>query len=427
MTATAAVRAALLAVPLLLAAPPSLSAQEAPVPAAAKEEGKPADVEALRKELEATYLQVRQDFHALRGEKAPEHIAKLAEALRAAAEGSQGGFLPDSEIPAVWTKAGLLGPVTAERLARRYTEEAAAGGGDAPAVLARAARLVFPEEKMEDNWDKHFLDLDVVARWAKASGGAAAGGAPGAAAASGAPDPADMVLVPKGEFHVPENRGRGWPDPGQKAEKRTVKAFYMDRTEVSCAAYGAFLGTVKDAKLKERILPSEWSLGEKGAVVMPAGAGNLPVTGIPYEGAAAFAQHHGKRLPTEDEWERAARGNLGWLYPWGNEWVAGAAVVGGAPGPAPVGTTGGDKSTFGVLDLCGNVSEICATFPDGKTIKGIPKATDQVVRRGGNFKEAADEAANDWRFLTGPVSRSDLIGFRCAMDERDYERKYGKK
>ncbi|MCK6480464.1 MAG: formylglycine-generating enzyme family protein [Planctomycetes bacterium] len=419
----------LLGLGLLCPLPPASALEGEPAPAPAAGEGKGEGLEELRKEMEGTYLEVQRDFEALRGEKAAEHVARLAGAVAKAAAGAEGGRVPDAALPGLWTGAGLLGPVVAERLASCYAAEAAAGGEPA-AVIARAVLLVFPEPTMADNWDRHFLDLDVVKRWRAASGPPAkpdpADPAAGPAAGPAAPDPSDMVLVPRGDLLVPEGRGRGWPDPGQKAEKRTVRAFYLDRTEVTGAAYLAFLEAMKDGKLRERILPTGWTHGEKGAVKMPEGAGPLPVTGVPYEGAAAFAAFHGKRLPTEDEWERAARGAGNTKFPWGPEWVEGNAVVGGRPGPAPAGSTPGDRSSFGILDLCGNVSEFCATYADGKPVKGTPRATDQVVRRGGNYAEKAEEAANDWRWAVGPV-RNELVGFRCAMDERDYERKFGRK
>jgi formylglycine-generating enzyme required for sulfatase activity len=236
-----------------------------------------------------------------------------------------------------------------------------------------------------------------------------------------------MVLVPKGELAIPDHRGRGWPNLDQKADRRPVRAFYMDRTEVSCAAYAAFLREVRDAKLRERILPTGWKLDEHGAPEIGPGMGALPVAGVPYEGAAAFAASLGKRLPTEDEWERAARGNDGLRFPWGAEWVDGHAVADGRPAPMPVGSVAGDVSPFGIRDLCGNVSELCATLPDGRPIKGIPKADAQVVRRGGNFRDPPEEAANDWRYVIGAAARSEFVGFRCAMDEREFEKRYGKK
>lgn len=412
------------------------AAQDLPPPA----EGKP-DLAALKKELEETYLQIQRDFESLTGEKAAPTIRSLETAVGEESKSRSGGTVRTEEFPGVWTSRGLLGPVVAGRLAARLPEATAKAaeekaGGQAPLLseaLRLAVKLVFPEASMADNWDRHFVDLDVVQRWAKARGSAAGGPGPEKAPEPGkspppaGPDPADMVLVPKGELLVPEDRGRGWPNLGQKAERRTVKPFYLDRTEVTGAAYAAFLREVKDAKLRERILPSGWKADEKGAPVLPEGTASLPVAGIPYEGAAAFAASLGKRLPTEDEWERAARGNQGLKYPWGNEWVEGNAAAGGRPGPAPAGTTAADRSPFGILDMVGNVSELCATYPDGKPVKGLPKATEQVVRRGGNFKEPGDEAAGDWRYVIGPTARSELVGFRCAMDEKDYERRYGKR
>jgi hypothetical protein len=390
------------------------------------------------------YLRVERDFDALTGETSARTLAELArvveEAERTRGEAAAGA------IPGLWMEEGLLGPEVAVRLAARRAEAAAkarAGGRTATAaeVLAAAARLVFPEATMADNWDRHFLDLDVVRRWVKAKEGSAPpppsapppdGDAPGpegegAAPPPAIPDPSDMVPVPKGELAVPEHRGRGWPDPNQRAERRAVRGFYIDRTEVTCGAYAAFLRGLRDTRLRDRLLPTGWKVDEKGEIPLPPAQVLLPVSGVPYEGAAAFAASLGKRLPTEDEWERAARGDGDLRYPGGNDWVDGRAVVGGRPAPVPVGTTPGDVSPYGVLDLCGNLSEFCASHPDGKPVKGIPKATDQVVLRGGNFRDSPDEAAHDWRYVIGGTSRSEKVGFRCAMDERDFDRRYGRK
>ncbi len=430
--------AALLAVALALPPAASLAlAGDAPAAAAQDPASTDKDLEALKKAIEDAYLEVQRDFTALLGEKSAEARPGIARAASESLAASAGKPADEAwaAVAESWIAGKALGPIVARRLAAAL-RKAAGNAPDPEAVLAAleaAARTVFPEATMDVNWDKHFLDLEVVQRWAKAKAAAAAapgkngGGAAAPLAAEPLPDPAEMVAVPKGDLLVPDQRGRGWPDLGQKAEKRTVKAFYLDRTEVSCASYAAFLRGLKDAKLRDRVLPSGWKLDEKGAPVLPEGAARLPVTSIPYEGAAAFAASLGKRLPTEDEWERAARGDRGWKFPWGAEWAEGNAVAGGKPGPAPVGSTAADRSPFGALDLCGNVSEICATHANGKPIKGLPKPTEQVVRRGGNFKEPAEEASNDWRYVIGPTARADYVGFRCAMDEKDYLRVYGKK
>lgn len=432
-----ALAAALAAAPVLLPGPaPALDGDP---PVAAQD---PAELASLKKALEDTYLEVQRDFGTLLGEGAAARRADLGRAAADALSRTSGKPADETwaSVVEAWTSSKALGPIVAGRLAAALRRAA----GDAPAAdavtatLEGAARVVFPEASMADNWDKHFLDLEIVQRYSRAAAAAKAPGKePGAGAVPGGPtpppaealpDPADMVLVPRGDLLVPDQRGRGWSDPSQKAEKRNVRAFYLDRHEVTCASYAAFLRGLKDAKLRERILPSGWKPDDKGVLAgPPEGTARLPVTSIPYEGAAAFAASLGKRLPTEDEWERAARGNQGWKFPWGAEWADGNAVVGGKDGPAAVGITAGDRSPFGAMDLCGNVSEVCATLANGKAIKALPKATDQVVRRGGNFKEPAEESANDWRYVIGPTARSPLVGFRCAMDERDYERVYGRK
>ncbi len=386
----------------------------------------------LKKELEDTYLQIQRDFDLLTGPKAAETVAALEAAVAEEARARAGAPLGTEEFPSLWTKRRILGPVVAGRLAARVPEATVKAteekGGEASTLgdaLRIAVKQVFPEATMADNWDRHFLDLDVVRRWARAKGAPPAGTEIGRAAST--PDPADMVAVPKGELPIPEQRGRGWPHAGQKAEKRVVRAFYIDRTEVTGAAYAAFLRDVKSVKVREKLLPLGWKLDEKGAPSLPEGASALPVCGVTYEGAKSFAESLGKRLPTEDEWERAARGNAGLRYPWGPEFTEGSAVVGGKPGPVAAGSTPGDRSPFGAMDMAGNVSELCATHPDGKPVKGLPPATEQVVIRGGNFKDPADEAANDWRYVIGPSARSEKVGFRCAMDEKEFEKRHGKK
>lgn len=438
---------AILALPALLAiaGPGRVRAEEPPPapppspPPAAPAAQESEEVRALRKEMEESFLRVERDFSVLTGPKAAETLAALAKAVDAAAA-EAGGTLPRERVPEVWIQAKVLGPEVAPRLHERQSALAAkpdAAGNPRPyaETLADAVRLVFPEATAADNWDRHFRDLDVVRRWSQSSGAGRTPAPPGedekpappAAPPESAPDPSDMVLVPKGDLAIPEHRGRGWPNLDQKADRRPVRAFYIDRTEVSCAAYAAFLRDVRDAKQRDRILPTGWRLDEQGDPVLPPGAAPLPVAGVPYEGAAAFAASHGKRLPTEDEWERAARGNDGLRFPWGADWVDGHAVAGGRPGPAAVGTAPGDVSPFGARDLCGNVSELCATLADGKPIKGLPKADAQVVRRGGNFRDPAEEAANDWRYVIGAAARSEFVGFRCAMDEKEFEKRYGKK
>lgn len=108
--------------------------------------------------------------------------------------------------------------------------------------------------------------------------------------------PAGMVYVPGGECLL----GTDDPDDGEDnpARRVFVPSFAIDRMEVTNADYKRF----------------------KPGHEFPAGEENLPVTNVLYDEAAAYAKWAGKRLPTEDEWEKAARGTNGRIYPWGNEW-----------------------------------------------------------------------------------------------------------
>ncbi|MHC4922942.1 MAG: formylglycine-generating enzyme family protein [Planctomycetota bacterium] len=424
-------RVLLLAGALLI--PVSAPAQDAGA-APATDDGA-TDLDSLRQQMEDLYLQVERDFKSLAGKKSADRLKELAASARTASQNADKDADAWAAAATAWVEGKLLGSIVAKRLADS-ARAATDGEMDTEAltdVLGAAVAAVFPEKTMDGNWDKAFQDLPIVSKWRAASGleplpdsGKGTGDTAGGKAV--VLDPSDMVLVPRGKLAIPEGRGRGWPVLGQKAEKRTVRAFYIDRTEVTCAAYADFLGKVKRKKDRERWTPKGWKVGEDGVPLVPEGRALFPVTGITYDGAAAFADHHDKRLPREDEWERAARGDEGRLYPWGDAWKDGAAVAGGVEGPKAVGTAADDVSPYGAMDMAGNVSEVCATYVDGKPVKGKVKDTDQLVRRGGNFQDSVEDATNDYRYATGPSSmaRTDRVGFRCVMDERAYKRRFKK-
>jgi hypothetical protein len=118
-------------------------------------------------------------------------------------------------------------------------------------------------------------------------------------------DGAPMVLVPAGEFIMGSNDG----DADEKPERRvTLEAFYIDKFEVSTRLYAAFI------QATSRSQPEDWS--KQVALV---GSGDRPVVNVTWHDADAYCRHYGKCLPTEQEWEKAARGTDGREYPWGNE------------------------------------------------------------------------------------------------------------
>jgi len=218
------------------------------------------------------------------------------------------------------------------------------------------------------------------------------------------PRPAGMVLVDGEKFLMGSNDGDADSKPMHMV---AVKSFLLDMYEVTREEYKKFVDNGHTA-------PKSWVNG-----TYPLGTGKRPVTGISWEEAAAFAEWAGKRLPTEQEWEFAARGKGAFLYPWGNTWKPGCANAdeeGAArKGLADVG--GHDcASPFGVKDLIGNAWEWTASdwipYPGGRLAN--PTAGGEKVIRGGSWESPRNYATSVYR--SGYKGPGDQTGFRCAKD-----------
>ena len=219
-------------------------------------------------------------------------------------------------------------------------------------------------------------------------------------------------------------------DNGEENERPshlvTVKPFFIDQTEVTNEQYQKFVDATGHAA------PPIW----QGAN-FPAGEEKLPVTDVTWEDARAYAEWAGKRLPTEEEWEFAARGAEGRLYPWGNELQPNTANVNETKKGKlmPVGQYPLGASAFGALDMSGNAWEWTGSeyqpYPGGNPPAPPEGYLNLKVLRGGAYESLAKQATatlrrawpatrNDWPDATVLPDRKainyTLIGFRCVKD-----------
>ncbi len=260
--------------------------------------------------------------------------------------------------------------------------------------------------------------------------------------------PAGMVRVAGGPFPLGvQYTGLKALTPSSSPQHVVpLQSYCMDTREVTNAEFAAFVaagGYAKDeywtdspGVSREAFVDSTGKPGPRywANGTFPAGSGDLPVAGVSWYEAAAYARWAGKRLPTEAEWECAgcgvpaaagasgANGAAAYTkqsFPWGNDFVAGRANLadGGKGAPAAVGTWPGDKSPAGCYDMAGNVREwtssAYAPYPNSEC-QDPSLSTGLVVVRGRSYADSQIGAELTSRRGTDKKERDARIGFRCA-------------
>jgi serine/threonine-protein kinase len=217
--------------------------------------------------------------------------------------------------------------------------------------------------------------------------------------------PPGMVLVPAGRFIMGNNAS---DDEAEKPEREvSLKAYYIDQYEVTNEEYYKFLQETK------RAAPPGWSSGK-----YPEGKEKYPVVNVAWSDAVEYARWAGKRLPTEEEWEYAARGTDKRLYPWGNDFDSDKVISkeSGRDAAMMVGSFLAGRSQFGVLDMVGNVAEWTGSdyrsYPNSRAnpLPGFKSV------RGCSFRCDRTQLVLTRRYAEPADSRRPSLGFRCAKD-----------
>ncbi len=246
--------------------------------------------------------------------------------------------------------------------------------------------------------------------------------------------PAGMVLIPAGEFEMGSNSGAANERPVHTVY---VDAFYIDTHEVTNAQYKAFVDT--NPEWQKENIPEEFHDGVYLRLwegnTYPTGKADHPVIYVSWYAAMAYAQWAGKRLPTEAEWEKAARGGLsGKAYPWGDSYDATRANYARYHN-APIAVGQYPPNGYGLYDMAGNISEWCLDEydPDFYTTspRENPLPDGTIEETLNNFKEVKDKDrvlrggcwSDNGLFLTvirrdwGPQHYTSVFrGFRCVKD-----------
>ena len=229
-------------------------------------------------------------------------------------------------------------------------------------------------------------------------------------------DAREMILIPEGVFTRGSDSGGFDEKPQQEIY---LDAFYVDKYEVTVESYNKF---IRAANYIEPAVP--FFQGDHTVLQTPG----FPVVGVSLLDAVNFCKWAGKRLLTEAEWEKAARGTHGLVYPWGNKILPKRTnLAGKADGfefMAPVGSFPMGRSVYGVYDMAGNVSEWVEDWYDQFYYQtaplmnptGVDNSKNRVFR-GGSWDSRTVDIRAAKRFAATPGRKDAVVGFRCGRSK----------
>jgi formylglycine-generating enzyme required for sulfatase activity len=239
-----------------------------------------------------------------------------------------------------------------------------------------------------------------------------------------------QVFIPAGDFIMGSNTQS---NPDERPEhKVNLDEFWIDRTEVSVGQFAQFVKATGHITQYEQDGQGWVWNGSKWVPIAgaswrnPLGTGlpqeNTPVVQVSWNDAAAYCKWAGRRLPTEAEWEKAARGTNKALYPWGDSQPdASLASFNGLLGLVPVDSLPAGASSYGALNMAGNAYEWVADWYSGSYYANSPTHNPQgpttgqyKVMRGGSWQLWPEALLTYGREVGQPTAGNSNVGFRCA-------------
>ena len=222
------------------------------------------------------------------------------------------------------------------------------------------------------------------------------------------------ALIPKGEFVMGSNER--WDDEAPEHISST-NAFHMDLNEVTNSDYKKFVTATQQEA------PYHWPEGN-----IPKKKEKHPVVYVSWFDADNYCKWKGKRLPTEQQWEKAARGEDGLIYPWGNQWSLDKSnnPYKHSTGTKPIGSYAEGKSPYGINDMSGNVWEWVDSYylpHPGNPVTRAEYGEDKRVLKGGSWFDCLSygcglSAPTFNRSFFTPEVKNNSFGFRCAKDAK---------